>query len=822
MTDLNLNFPVYATYGAKDNKHQLIHTTNSEVQLPNQLLSVTDKPAGYLPANVVWYPVLGCEVFNDYWCLWCTYPDSEASRGGMVISKVALLPVNQAIKLNDLTDILMSIMGSEKLPEITNEQLKNVFDSLVIATHPVLILENLASFATIIKELWRGLWPEARKRLICNVKWSPSQTLAGDSEFNIVASIASNKLRWIEPYTAISTGNNNEVSDTRAVRFLLNQEDTILENLLENTLLAIEKPPLQRLRKLSRTMELIDTFNIEPSVSLAINLIRNSLSYEDTEGNLDIYVNKALIYLAENLASLSFTEVEKIQNIVFKKNHNYNLLCLSLESYIENKFTLLKDEDKNRLIVDAINKADKWWYTALKKGVGRGIDTLSPNWLQQAKWLIVEEDLSTIANDVISNSESIEKGILGLVFESEPNDNDIEKLKKFARSKNWAKLYAWCLFKLEQPIVALDKILDFEHPEVVGFDYLTKLYSENELLNAFRLINDKRLISNIEDTNTFVEKLLPCLELDKEFDRYLLSQGYHNRLSIPFKIITDGGIDSILCSATNGHETYGLIGLLAETKFEENLAERALLQLNESFSWDELSKSDTQVLVNTISKYVVENGISNLTDKLVQENIKETFLKSEIAPKVMDLLIRWNVHVHVHVHVHESEVINILDQYTNNNWRQYGKNLGEFIKTHKWISLTKALYKLYGNNKIVNNALKYCYSLLPKKQKWAYLFKSKINLDELPDDYLISRLVDEASSLYGSEELEVLWEKAGGKLKDLNSNGNLGKQWTKAIKKARKGNIEGGVLTLIDIMLEKYPYNTEFNELKASFEAKVM
>ena len=94
MTDSDLAFPIYATYGDKDNKHQLIHTTNSEVELPSQLLSITDKPAGYLPANVVWYPVLGCEVFNDYWCLWCTYPDFGAFRGGMVRSKVALLAYN--------------------------------------------------------------------------------------------------------------------------------------------------------------------------------------------------------------------------------------------------------------------------------------------------------------------------------------------------------------------------------------------------------------------------------------------------------------------------------------------------------------------------------------------------------------------------------------------------------------------------------------------------------------------------------------------------------------------------------------------------------
>lgn len=812
MTDLNLNSLIYATYGAKDNRHQLIHTTNPEVQLPSQLLSITDKPAGYLPANVVWYPVFGCAVYDNYWCLWCTYSDYKASRGGMVISKVALLPVNQAIKVNDLTDILISVMSSDKLPEMTDEQLKNVFNSLVLATHPVLILEDLASFATIINELWKGLWPEARKRLVCNVKWGPSQNMASNNEFNIVASIAPNKLRWNEPYTAISADdNNNEVMSNRAVKFLLDHQDTILENFLENTLLAIEKPPLQRLRKLSRTVELIETFNIEPSVSLAINLIRNSLSYEDTESDLDIYVNKALIYLAENLASLSFTEVEKIQNIVFKKNHNYNLLCLSLESYIENKFTLLKDEDKNRLIVDAINKADKWWYTALKKGVGRGIDTLSPNWLQQAKQLILSKELSSIANDVISDSKDIEKGILELTLENEPNDKGIKRLKEFARSKNWSKLYAWCLFKLEQHITALNKILDFEYPKTVGLDYLGELYNESELLNAFRAINDERLISNIENTNAFVEKLLPYLELDKEFDRYLLSQGYRNELLVPSKIINNTGIDFILRSATSGNETYGLIVLLAEKGFEKDLAKRALLQLNESFIWDKLSKSDTEVLINTISKYVVENGISNLTDKLVQENIKENFLKSEIAPKVMDLLIGWNVHVK------ESEVINILDQYTNNNWRQYGKNLGEFIKTHKWISLTEALYKLYENNKIVNNALKYCYSLLSKKQKWAYLFKSKIKLDELPDDYLISRLVDEASSLYGSEELELLWEKAGGKLKDLSSNGNLGEQWTKAIKKAKKGNIEGGVLTLIDIMLERYPHNTELNELKTFF-----
>ncbi|WP_201512600.1 GAP1-N1 domain-containing protein [Psychrobacter alimentarius] len=812
MTDLNLNSIIYATYGAKDNRHQLIHTTNPEVQLPSQLLSITDKPAGYLPANVVWYPVFGCAVYNNYWCLWCTYSDYEASRGGMVISKVALLPVNQAIKVNDLTDILISIMSSDKLPEMTDEQLKNVFNSLVLATHPVLILEDLASFATIINELWKGLWPEARKRLVCNVKWGPSQNMASNNEFNVVASIVPNKLRWNESYTAISADdNNNEVMSNRAVKFLLDHKDTILENLLEDTLLAIEKPPLQRLRKLSRTVELIETFNIEPSVSLAINLIRNSLSYEDTEGDLDIYVNEALIYLAENLASLSFTEVEKIQNIVFKKNHNYNLLCLSLESYIENKFTLLKDEDKNKLIVDAINKADKWWYTALKKGVGRGIDTLSPSWLQQAKQLILSKELSSIANDVISDSKDIEKGILELTIENEPNDKGIKRLKEFARSKNWSKLYAWCLFKLEQHITALNKILDFEYPKTVGLDYLGELYNESELLNAFRAINDERLISNIENTNAFVEKLLPYLELDKEFDRYLLSQGYRNELLVPSKIINNTGIDFILRSATSGNETYGLIGLIVEKGFEEDLAKRALLQLNESFSWDKLNKVDTQILINTVSQYVIENDFSNVTDRRVQEGIKENFLNSEIAPKVMDLLIGWNVHVN------ESEVINILSQYTDNNWRQYGKKLGEFINSNGWRSSTKVLYELYENKKIVNNALKYCYGLLPKKQKYGYLFKSKINLIELPDNYIINRLVDEASSLYDSEELELLWEQAGGKLKDLNSKGNLEKQWTKAIKKAKKGNIEGGVLTLIDIMLEKYPHNNELNELKAFF-----
>ena len=389
---------------------------------------------------------------------------------------------------------------------------------------------------------------------VSNVKWGPSQNMASNNEFNVVASIASNKLRWSESFTAISADdNNNQVISNRAVKFLLDHKDTILENLLENTLLAIEKPPLQRLRKLSRTVELIETFNIEPSVSLAINLIRNSLSYEDTEGDLDIYVNKALIYLAENLASLSFTEVEKIQNIVFKKNHNYNLLCLSLESYIENKFTLLKDEDKNRLIVDAINKADKWWYTALIKGVGRGIDTLSPNWLQQAKQLILSKELSSIANDIISDSKDIEKGILELTLENEPNDKGIKRLKEFAKSKNWSKLYAWCLFKLEQHITALNKILDFEYPKTVGLDYLGELYNESELLNAFRAINDERLISNIENTNAFVEKLLPYLELDKEFDRYLLSQGYRNDLSVPSEIINNTGIDFILRSATSGN-----------------------------------------------------------------------------------------------------------------------------------------------------------------------------------------------------------------------------------------------------------------------------
>lgn len=813
MININTAFPVYMTYGEKDNKHQLIHSSNPKVKPPSQLLSVTDKPTGHLSADVIWYPVIGCEVFDNLWCVWCTYPDDKAFRGGMVRSKVALIPVEDAIEINDLTNILKSITEIDKLPFISAEQLESVFRSLIIESKPVLILEDLMLFSTVINELWKGLWPRARRDLNCRVKLNPPQSLTPSDEFEVVTSIKSRELQWKFPHTVVDLHNLSDNVSDRAAKFIVYRNDSILEDLLKTTL-ALDGPPLKRLKKLSRTADLIDSLTKNPSSHLAISLIKHSLSFEDTENDLATYINSAIEYLSNHLEDMSFSEVKTLRNLIFKKNHNAEKLSISLEGYIKSKFTSLASNEKHDLISKAMIKENNWWYKSLKSGIEKGIDSLDIDWLEQAIKLIINKESFSLAREVISLE--IENELLNLLLKKEYTREEVKQLRGFSNIRRWSRINAWCAYKLEEAMSAFVEVLVFQNNNIAGFKYLSELYGTKESLIVFRGSDDSRILEYLISTNELIEDLLQYLDLEEKIDKYILSIAYNNGISIPKETVSDMELDKILHSASNGEKVYGLIASIADSEFKFNLAERTLCKLRKGFEWERLTNNDSNMLLNILSRYIIENDINNLEDEYVQKIIKTKYLNSKVAPKIVNFLINWKADLS------ESEVMTILHYYTDNDWNSYGKILGEYINSRKWKKLSLTLYELRKSKPLSNEALMQCYKLLPQIKKCNYLFSSKNNTGEIPDSFILSKLAEVCANLDDSESLKIMWENAGGKTRHLSSKGTHGEQWNKAIRKASKGKLEGGLTTLVDIILEEYPNNKELKYFKSLIDDRNM
>ncbi|WP_201617734.1 hypothetical protein [Psychrobacter immobilis] len=452
--------------------------------------------------------------------------------------------------------------------------------------------------------------------------------------------------------------------------------------MLESTL-ALNEPALKRLKKLSRTANLLDTFINEASTSIAIDLVRNILSFIDTENYWNTYLNEVLNYIVNNFSQINLSEAMRMRNLEFKKMCKVKNLSQALETYVKNEFTSWSEQDRYNLLIKIDSKENNWWYQSLKVGISKGINTLSIEWLEQAIELIVSKELSFLSHEAILNN--IESELLERLLLKELDNQQLNLLKDFSNAKRWPKIYAWCVYKLEESTLAFVEVLSFQNNNIMGFRYLYEMYGAKDSLIVFRSLDDSRILEYLMSMHELIEDLLQYLELEETIDKHILSIGYSNGISIPQTTVRDTELDKILLSASNGEEVYGLIASIADSEFKFNLAERTLYKLRKGFEWERLNNNDSNVLLDILSQYIVENNINDLKDEYVQKSIKTKYLNSKVAPKIINFLINWKADLS------ESEVMTILHYYTDNDWNSYGKILGEYISSRNWKKLSLTL-----------------------------------------------------------------------------------------------------------------------------------
>ena len=145
--------PLRARYGARDNMHALLAWDGDPARLPDNLADLTDKPPNASAPGDRWWPSVGCGPLDDWWALWWTQPDDEATRAGMVRSEVALWHLDEIGDVTDLLPVLHALSGRTSLPTPPDARLGAVVEALMTADRRRPVYLDLETWPAVLAAL---------------------------------------------------------------------------------------------------------------------------------------------------------------------------------------------------------------------------------------------------------------------------------------------------------------------------------------------------------------------------------------------------------------------------------------------------------------------------------------------------------------------------------------------------------------------------------------------------------------------------------------------------------------------------------------------
>ena len=240
-----------AFYGEVNRAHSKIHQTIDDSELTSFLIRFTDRP-GSLTPGVTLKPYLSGSAFKKYYVFTKTFPDSQASRSGMVISHVLIADIASLKDLNDLQSILNLLISEAPIERNNLEPIELIVEhsdqtyekrqpiyiqkslsSFIKGNLPILFTGDLESFEAILQKLWNSPINSFREQLKYRVSFSPKDIESSDN-LTIVFIQSELLSRWNA--SRLISGDENdliEITSSTEALFLGKQKENPLYDFLK-------------------------------------------------------------------------------------------------------------------------------------------------------------------------------------------------------------------------------------------------------------------------------------------------------------------------------------------------------------------------------------------------------------------------------------------------------------------------------------------------------------------------------------------------------------------------------------------------------------
>ncbi|MDP2312203.1 MAG: effector-associated domain EAD1-containing protein [Pseudomonadota bacterium] len=795
--------PFRGRFGARDNSHAMLEW-NGPKPVPVELLGLTDKPPGSYGPGDRWWPAVGCGPVGDLWAIWWTVPDETAARGGMARSEVAAWPVADAGSVDDLRGVLLELSGLE-VSAAASELTAVLAEALLEPPPGRTVFVGLDLWPSVVVALWERLWPAARRSFSARAAVSPPQapeSVAPPWLFGIPLERVPQWTGWrlVSSATAPTT-------PSRAAKWLAGTADASLGEVLAGLDMGSD---LSGLRRAARAAEKIDAWRAHPDGQRALETLRSLLAVAPGASQLAELKARAIRGIEVGLTEAQPALVFGLANIDLALVQPPGDVAGAVRRWVRVHAPSLEDEDIVRcLSMLSPGRTEEWWATAVGDILRAGLSDPDARWGAAAlRWLSgpVEGEL---LEGVLPRSVRIEDRLLAVAETTKFAAPALERLRGEAARRGWSRLHAWALSCAYSVTEALTQQRTFRGDSLPGLAYLVdRLPGEAVAAEAARC-RAAALVKLVADRTVREPHLLRGLDATIEGWRSLWAA--HIAAGGP---AWPPGVDVASTAATllglslEGVDVDGLLGILAR-----DLGGVAAAHPRRADLWTSLRPPARGSLLDAVAKDIVvrvERGESvEAPEGALSEAILAVLQQDTPSPRVAISALHWGLPLD------EGQFVTWLRARRASEWAAYSAALGGAVLGRRWGRAARAIYDLArGSSELVPVAIAVAELLPPWDRFWL-----SWRTGGTPDTQVLCERVGSLAAELLPDQLDEVWERAGGSRRKLPYGTNPEDRWRAAVRFADQGGLDGGVECLLRELRQELPHNAGLRELEEMLSA---
>jgi hypothetical protein len=783
--------------------HALLEWEGHPSQPPAALLGLTDKPPGSLAPGERWWPSVGCGPVEHWWALWWTRPDEQARRGGMVRSDVLLWRLDEVRAVDSLLPALETLSGQRPIPLPASELLGAVAEALLEPNPGPPVLADLDAWPGLIAALWSRLWPEARRAFSARVAISPPQGGESVTPPWIFGMPSQRALQW-RGHRLITVP--SELHLSRAARWLMGEKDPTFDEV--RTACPPLPADLGSLVRVARAADRLDRLREAHEPQQALNFLRTMLILTAGSEAAAALKKEGLSILVRGLTGAPHTFVRSLANLALAQLPERQTLENAVKDWISREAPELSTEEALQILeLLSPGRAENWWQQAVHTSLASGLANLDARWASAAlHWAALPHAAESLRT-LLPPTERVEKRLLAVTSGAELSETELRQLRQQTVERRWPSLHAWAAMQTSSPHEALQSQLNFPGDSSAGLTLLVeRLPGEEVVQEAISSASAKLLELVALRTAREPELLGP---LDADHPRWRALWAAHVRAggaNWPPGVNRESLGRSLLDAVLAGDEPEGLIASLAES-----LADIALDHPERSSLWARLSSPGRAALLPRVAEALVRRCDAGLAVPNVERPLAEAVLswarRARPSARVFAALLSWDVPLG------EEEVIQWMARFARADWALVTDSVGRAVLSRKWFRVARMLYDHYRSVPELRPAVESCQELLPTWERLKLSWNRQLGSSTGSVHTLLVNRVAELGADLAPEQLEYLWEHAGGERKRLRTYGTPEARWQEAATLARNGSLPGGLTALVQELRDRFPHNPDLQEL---------
>jgi len=808
-----------AVYGEIPGRGHGLRASSPNASIAAAIASKLDLPDAVPPGVQAWSPFVRGFPIDDHYVLARTFLDSNASRGGMVLTHALIVSLDDMCEVGSLAALfgwlapsVTDCPGSVATLELDTADSIHAPAADLIGTANALTAQGLApvvrlgveGFEHLVDSLWRNLWPALRRTFAFRLSFGPNDVVEQPSPA-LVCTPEQLQARWTK-HRIVKPDDQTPDSESAAVLCGRRDVQPILA-LAED--LGLDVGTLKELSRLERLHTLLSGGESFDDLLAAIRLV-DGLSNQPTLGTS---VKDELIgRFTALIPGVGCKQLLPMRNLALSGFANTRSLWSAVELLVSNLgFAPADDSDLMEMVAASVDEglALPPWRTAVMAGLSSAARRDKPD-ISQAIWRWAERSQVAFAAAVgtLPADAAVEQRLAGEVPRKLHVTTPAALLSPLLK-KRWLTAYGAVLASTLSPLDATGQQLkvDKDPDHSAGLRSALRYASPAQTLECALAHKDLRLVGLSADLAAAHPQILSNIRCDDITEQKVWGAAIGKNSSLwsaPSNAI--GVRDTVVAQLAEGRAVdTGLLEALAQTPLADLSAtpERARL-------WSLLPASQRDYYLQATAAGWLDVAAKGAVMTPPEAALEHAMMLSSSLQSVLE---RSSVTVDARLSIVSalpSFREEVFITWLNNLLRSVrilshtdSERLGTLVASRRWDRAAKYLSdRLTDHRPDLMPGLRLCADLLNFYTRWM-LGISKPSAAEKWNAF-----EKEARELYPSgPDSDELWSRAGGKNSDLPGRSQNGAtRWHTALNLIRYG-ARPTVRELLAVMRRDFPLN---------------